>query len=332
MNTRFRWLLIIVAILAVANFAWWIYGRWGLITVHADGKPLSEVVKTIERQGGATIRTNMAGSTPVTMHVDNVPLTEAMESLSAVTESGWRLTYVLAKDKGTIANALGSVTAGNRPEGWKSVYYPVPPTIEEDELPSDPRMDTWNVSEPKEKTMQAYLEQAGRSVSAAFLVPENWNPPVKGSLSSGKVGKVVPKLAKLASGQVQEVFLIEQRRRPDAETAQRSEGGERRWMGDGEGRREAMEQRMLAEIEKLPADKRAEAKAEFEERKQIFASMQDLTPEQRREKMREMFERPDVQEKMEERESKRDARRTPEQRLQRYKNYVERKQQIKNGQ
>lgn len=332
MNSRLRLLLIFVAILAVANFAWWIYGGWGLITVHVDGKPLSQVIKTIERQGGATIRTNMDVSTPVTLHVDRVPLTEAMESLSAVTESGWRLTYVFAQDKGTIVNVLGGVAAGTRPEGWKRVYYPVPPVMEEDDLPSDPRNDIWNVSEPAEKTLQAYLEQAGRSVSASFLVPENWNPAVSKSLSSGKVGKLAPKLAQLAHGQVQEVFLLEQRRRPEGQMAQRGEGGDSPWMGGGEGRREAMEQRILAEIEKLPPEKRAAAKEELAERRQMFASMQDLTPEQRREKMREIFERPDIQERMEERESKRDARRTPEQRLQRFKSYVERKQQIKNGQ
>ena len=329
MSTRQRWLLIIVAVLLVGNVIHWVYSGWGMITIHADNQPLAEVVRKIQKQGHATIRTDIPADTMVTMHVDKVPLTEALETLSIVTDSRWRLTYLIAGDKGTIANALGALASGNRPEGWKSIYYPVPDLMEDEDRPPDPRKDTWAVKEPAEKTVQSYLEEAGRSVSASFLVPEKWNPTVNSKLRTGEVRKLMPKLASAAKGQVQEVFLLQRGGGRGRETADDGDQ-ERRW-AEGRRRGEGMEQRMQAEIDKLPAEKRAAAQAELDERKAFFASLRELPEDRRRERMQEFFERQDVQEKMEERDAQRDAKRTPEQRQKRYRSYVERKEQIRNG-
>ena len=325
---RTRWLLLFVVILAAAKIAHSIWTNWGLITVHSDKQPLSEVIRSIEKQGGVTIRTNLDLAQPVRMHVEKVALPEALETLSTLTESRWRLAYIFASDKPTITTVLGKITAGERPEGWRNISYPVPsiPGAEED-LPLDPRSDEWNVKPPAEKTLTAYLEQAGQSVSASFLVPETWNPAVTATLKPGRIAKLAPKLAKAANGRTEEVFLLQGNRREGP----RDQGDGERRADRRDGNREGMAARMQAEIDKLPPEKKAAAQAEFEERRAQFAAMRDLTPEQRRAQREEMFSRPEAQERMEKGETSRDARSSPEQRMKRAQRYVQRKQETQEG-
>lgn len=88
-------------------------------------------------------------------------------------------------------------------------------------------------------------------------------------------------------------------------------------------------QRAEAAIAQLPKEAQAAAKAELDEMRQFWTDVRSLPEDQRRAKMQEFFSRPDVQEKMAARQEARDNRRTPEQREQRMKSYVERKSQMK---
>ena len=159
---RNRWLVLAVAFLLVANVVWHIYSRWGLITVHANPSPLSDVIRSIERQAGITLRTDLEVTTPVTMNVNRVPLSEALETLATVTDSNWRLTYVLAPNRADLANAVGTLTAGQKVEGWKTLYVPLRMMSGEGWTVPDPRRDRWEVKEPAEKRAQAYLEQGAK--------------------------------------------------------------------------------------------------------------------------------------------------------------------------
>lgn len=333
-----RILLPVLVALALANVTWLTWSRWGLITINAEDRPLSEVIHSIAKQGGITLRSDVDPAMKIKMHVTRVPLTEALETLSAVTDARWRLAYIFGQNKGDVSGAIASFEAGQKTEGWKMIYVPLfgVPSAEADEIPPDPRHDTWKVTAPAEPTLQAYLDDAGRNVAAAFAVPEAWNPAISKKLSPGEITKLAPKLASAAGGACEEVFFLQKggRRGPpdggDDAPPREATGGDARPPGGGFNR-EAMEQRVLAEIAKLPADKQPAAKAEFEERKAFFTSMADLTPEQRRAKMEDFMSRPDVQDRMEERDAQRDARRTPDQRVQRYQKYVQRKTEIKAG-
>ena len=84
---------------------------------------------------------------------------------------------------------------------------------------------------------------------------------------------------------------------------------------------------MKAEINKLPAAERAAALKEQEERKAFFESMRDLTPEQRDAKMQDFMSQPQNQERMDNATAARDSRRSPQQRMQRAKKYLDRKAQ-----
>jgi len=318
---RNLWLFFLVAFLLVANIVWRIYSHWGLITVHANPQPISQVIRSIERQGGVTIRTDFAPDTPVTMNVTRVPLGEALESLATVTDGRYRLTYVLAPQKSDIAMVLANFAAGQPLDKWKTAYVRLLPVGDAPLTPPDPRQDRWAVQPAQENTLQAYLEQGARNVSAAFLYPEEWNPPVSSAPSAGPVRKVVPKLAKLAKGQEQEVFFLTKPRQ--RETAGAEDEAPREFMGGGD----ALLQRMQAEAAKLPPAQRGAA----EERIEFAKSLAGLSREERRAKLEEFLQQPGIQEQLEQRSLDHDSRMTPQQRLQRAERYAQRRQQVRNA-
>jgi hypothetical protein len=59
--------------------------------------------------------------------------------------------------------------------------------------------------------------------------------------------------------------------------------------------------------------------------RQFWQEVRDLPEDQRRAKAQEFFNRPEVAERMEDRRLARDAKRTPEQRIERSKRYWDRK-------
>jgi hypothetical protein len=341
---RNRWLLLLtIFLLMVGNFIWNYWIHRGLITIHSKKDPLSKVIHQIERQGHVTLTSNIDPSTPINMWVTEVTLADAMETLSAVTESRWRLAYLVAGDKSAIKGAIGTLTSGKKLEGWKSVYYPlmIGRGEEEEEVPVDPRKDPWNVKPVTEPTAQSYLEQAARSVSASFMFPENWNPPVKSPPKSGPITDSLPKLASAAKGKSEEVFLLQKRpqRTARADRPERDDEGPRFTSGDDEGGgrrrggfdREAMQQRMQAELDKMSAERRAAMQKEMDARKAFFDSLRDLTDDQKKAKMAEYMAQPDVQNRMDNAQSNRDGRSTPDQRAARADGYLSNKSAMTGG-
>jgi hypothetical protein len=307
---RNHWLLLAVALLIVGNIAYHFWNNWGLITVHAKNQPLGEVIRSIEKQGHVAIKTNMDLAKPVQMDVDKVVLAEALETLSVVTDGRWRLAYLVAQDQGAINAVLANMGARFRPEGWRTLYVPLPGVGAEPVVLPDPRKDAWAVKPAKEPTLQSYLEQASRNVSASFFVPEQWNPPITSPPKAGEIGKALPKLVSAVRGKYEEIFLLQGARVTDNE--------ERGPRGDDESRgnfREAMEERVQNEINKLPPAERVAAEQDRDERRKFFDGMKDLTPEQRDAK---------IQDRMENANLSRDARRTPKQRMQQGQKYLQR--------
>jgi len=325
---RTRWLILTIVLLVAANIAHHIWKDWGLITIHCEDWPVGTVVHEIERQGHVTVKSNVPGETKVRMHVDKVPIAEALATLSVVTEARWRLAYFYAGDRMGIEGALGAFAAGNKPEGWKTQFFPVPRfgNDSDDGPQPDPRRDVWTVRPADPGTAQSYLDQAARSVAAAFYYPETWNPPVKSAPESGPIAKAAPHLAKAAGGKVLEVFLLEANRR-------RAEGTPRvRGNGDDEEAtriafRKGMEERTQAEIAKLPPAQREAALREIAERR----ALADASPEERRAKVQEYLQRDDVQERFSTQNTAQQNRMTPQQRLQHAQKYIQNKQAMKNA-
>ena len=337
--TRSRWLVAIILALLGINLTvhWW--KNRGLITIHCEDWPATKVVHEIERQGGITVKSNLTDDIKIRMHVDRVPVSEAIETLTTVAEARWRLAYVFAGNMPEIEAALAATLAGNRPENWKTDYMPMQ-GIDGETLP-DPREDLWQVKPAEKNDFQSYAHQAALSVSASMMYPEAWNPSVSKAPSSAPIHKSASQLAKVAGGKVLEVFLIQKRPQQaqiaDGEDASATpQFGARRGGNRGNGtpeddaererRRQEMAQRAQAEVDKLPPEKRVAAQQRLDERRKFFESMRDLTPEQRKAKMEEFMSNDANQNRMEQRANDRNARMTPDQRVQRAQHYIERKQ------
>ena len=341
---RNHWLVLIVFVLIVGNIVGYVWRNWGLITIHSENKTLAEVIRSIEKQGGVTVKTDLDMNVPVRMYVDKVKLTEALETLSTLTESRWRLAYLVAPDKGAIAGALGQFTAGQRVEGWKAISVPMPPMNDDAWILPDPRADAWEVKPPQESKLQAYLQQASRNVSASFIYPTTWNPDVASAPKSGPIAKSLPRLAKAVHGQYEEVFLLQRSGRggPDREArgADDAEGARPANFDAARNRtgferervdRDAVEARIQAEIDRMPPAQRAAAQQERDERRKFFEGMANLTPEQRMAKIQEFMDNPANAERMDKAQAARDARQSPQQKLDRAHKYLENKAQIKSG-
>jgi hypothetical protein len=322
-------LLPLSAIVLVAGYVLYhIWSGWGLITVHADGKPLSEIIHSIEKQAGIVMKTNMDVTTTVAMHVDKVPLSEALETLGAITDSRCRLTYVLSADKASALTALDAMNTPNPLEGWKRFDVPLMGQNARGEMVSftDPRDDVWNVKAPSEQTLQGYLLAASTSVSAAFLCPESYNPPLSKGPPSGPIEKSISTLAKAANAHLSEVFMLTGR--PPGMPPGDEEEFERP-RGAGRPNPLQIRERRLAEIEKMPPSQREPAMRELEEMQQLFIGMATMSEEERRAKREELFNRPDIQDRVLEARMAREERQTPDQRQKRYQKYVERKRAAK---
>ena len=325
-------------LLVVFAIVYWVWSGWGLITVEVDGKPLAEVIRSIEKQGGIILKTNMDATRAVTMHVHKVPLTEALETLASRTDARWRLGYLFGPDVATVKSGLEAIASAKRPEGWKNFDVPLmgrPGSLGEEVVPMDPRRDRWAVEEPAEKTLQGFMQKAATGVSASFLCLESFNPAVAKTPSSGEIRKAAPQLAKAAGAKMEEVFLLMGRPQGVVETDRDrdDEGGPGRGRGGPGGPRGGnftlMRDRQIAEIAKLPASEQAGARAEFDERDKLFASVRDLPEAERRAKLEEVFNSPEMQDKMADRRMKSDERKSPDQRIAKYQKYVANKQQVK---
>jgi len=337
---RQKILITATILLAVFAIVYWVWSGWGLITVEVTGKPLAEVIRSIEKQGGIVLATNMDTTRPVTMHVHKVPLTEALETLANRMDARWRLSYLFGPDAGTLKSGTAAFTGGKRPEGWKNFEVPLfvrPGSLADEVVPMDPRRDRWNVQEPAEKTLQAFMQAAATGVSASFACPETFNPAVAKVPSSGEIRKSAPQLAKAAGAKMEEVFLLLGRPagvvEADTDRDRDEDGRPPRGRGGppGGGNFTLMRERQLAEIAKLPASEQPAARAEFDEREKLFASIRELPEAERRAKMEEYMSKPENQDKMADRAAKRDERKTPEQRIAKYQKYVATKQQILNS-
>ena len=197
----------------------------------------------------------------------------------------------------------------------------------------DPRFIEWKISDVTDRNLQAFLNQGAQKTGALFAVPSDWNSVLGGVPKGGPTRDMAKALASAAKGRVQEVFLITVNQRP----AQSEEGGPRFTPTvfspqRGAGRTmnpEWVRERVEAQIAALPPEERAQAKKDMDEFRAFRESLQNLTEEERRAKWEEFMNRPDIQEKMEERMAARDSKRSPEQRESRYRNYLSNKEAAK---
>ena len=310
----------------------------GLITLSFTDAPVAKVISSIERQGHVRVGTNVPPETPVTIHMKKVPLMDALETLSVRLEGDLRAVYAGAPTKTQAASALEELKTGKRSDQWAVAWFPSMGMFAPD-TPPDPRLLAVKPEAGEKNDLQSALQQVAMKSGVMTAVPRDWNPPAKMPTKPAPAASVVKDLIHASGGQVQEGFLIVVR--------DRSEGGGRggppgQGGPDGGGGppggprsvRDGMNpawlaQRAEAVIAQLPPDEQKTARADFDAARKFFEEARALPDDQRRDKMAEYMNRPEVQDRMEQRQAARDARQSPAQREQRMRSYIQRKQQMK---
>jgi hypothetical protein len=327
---RTQVLIITTVVLLLFAIIYHIWADWGLITIHARQEPLRKVLASMRWQGHADIQTDMPGDTPVTMDVVKVRLPDALETLSTVTDSRWRLLYFVAGDKATLKRGEATWFGGQRPDGWRMVSFPMGNIAQylddSDTPPPDPRIDLYTPRTAAPAPVQAFFAEAAQLTNAGFAFPADWNPTVDHTPPSGVVTRVIPKLIKYAHGRQDELFFLSKNNRR----------GPRGGGGGGDGAMadgfhfdpDLFAARIQAEISRLPDDERAEAQSNFNTEQAFRASLKDLSDEQRRAAWMQHMQDPAVQQAMANRMDGRDSRMNHDQREQHYSNYVSRKQAL----
>lgn len=320
----FSGLLIVLALGTIIRMLW----PDGLVTLNFTSAPLSKVVASIERQGRVRILTNMPPETPVTIIVTKVPLMEALETLSVRTESDLRAVFIGAADKSQVTAVIEDLKSG-KPSGKLAVaWFPSMGMSFGTNVP-DPRNLLVRFESGDKRDLQTALLQVAQKSGIMAAVPKDWNPEVSGMPKSSTAASMLRQLMKSSGSQMVEGFLLLNRGDGGRGEGGRSGGG---WSSrpDRDGMNPAwIAQRADAMIAQLPPAEQPAAKADFESMHKIWEQVKDLPDDLKRAKLEEFFNRPEVQDRMAEREAARDARRSPEQREQRMKRYVERKKQAK---
>jgi hypothetical protein len=336
----------IIAILILANIISYILSNWGLITVKVTDAPLSQVIKSIERQGWVTIYTDLPADTKVTMWVDHVPLPEAMESLSANVSGQWHLGFFAAPTSGAVKQEILAFQAGSVGDDTKTYSYPTPMDMlssgnDDDGLPaSNPYLQTWpgyhappappvqtadnntnnadgQAPDPAPAppapptTLQDYLQAVAQEADVWIMAPASWAPNVPAPPANISVSHAVKDLVSDAHGSVQQVIVLRgrQRRGPG--------GGQRGGFGGGDTGWAYMQDRMQNAINGLPADARPEATAQLAAEVKFQQDVQAAPPDQRRTMMRDHFMN---------RMGQNNWRRSPDKRAQMYQRAVSNRQ------
>jgi hypothetical protein len=260
---------------------------------------------------------------------------EALDIVAVRTDASWRLAYLGAPDEKSIDAALTAFRAGSEAAGWSSYgsggFAMVEP---QSGAALDLRRVIWTPSEPG--GLPALLEEAAQKTGVLLAAPTDWKPSVSAP-PAGPIAKTALRLFRDAGGVSREVFLL--RARPSRDDGDWDSGGRGgSWIGSGTGNGERgggwmralgdgkrTEERVEAQIALLPEEERPKARDDFKMMREFWQSVRDLPEEQRRAKAQEFFNRPEVAERMEDRRLARDAKRTPEQRIERSKRYWERK-------
>lgn len=206
----------------------------------------------------------------------------------------------------------------------------------------DPRSLEWKPEGP-ELGLPALLDEAAQKTGVMTMLPKDWSPTARNLPKTNRVGKAIPALVGSVRGKSLEFFLLAERPPRNGGGYSQESGGpspERGTPRQEENnpqdrsprlavKQEWMEQRQLAQINKLPTDQQETAKQEMDERKAFFDSLQGLTPEERRAKMQAMMADSALGEKMQDSRLLRESKQTPEQRINRAVNYINRKNAAK---
>lgn len=326
--------LIAIGAFGLLWLAWHIYSGWGLVTINVQDERADRVLASISRQGGIDIVSNLPPDTRVSLQVYRVPPVEALDIVAVRTDANWCLAYLGAPDRRTIDNALATFRSGTSPENWTSFGAG---GFSGDFLsPSGAAVDLRKIewTPDGDASLTDLLREAADKTGVYLAAPADWSLQVR-SPGAGAAEKNIPRIFQNAGGAYREVFLIRREATPDGPPIGGGEGGWRRrsWIGNPSSSQarptasapERLAQRAEAQIALLSADEQPRAREDLAVMKKFWDEVRDLPEEQRRDRAREFFSSPAMQERMEERRAGRENKMTPQQIIQRSQRYWDRK-------
>jgi len=340
----------VAILLAIILIAKWI-GGWGLVTIHVKEAPLGKVMASIARQGHVRVEGSLDPLKSVSLDLDRVTPAEALDMLAIRSDASWRVVYLVAPKKADLDAALIQLRASTNVENWTGAYYPLSRyqeggmSVVSSEI-IDPRSLEWKPEGP-ELSLSALLDEAAQKTGIMTLLPKDWNPATRKLPKTSSVNEAIAALVGSVKGKSMDLFLLCDRDRMSrlegGEPASTSTEGNTPQQVDSQQvstqplpplpkptiKPEWMEQRQEAQIKKLPQSRQAAVRAEIDERKTFFNSLQGLTPEERRAKVQARMADPAVAEKMQDSRLLREAKLTPQQRVTRAVNYLNRKEAAK---
>lgn len=339
---RPKLLLTAVALLALSWIGLWILGGWGTITLNYDNQPLATVLRSFTRQSGLRVITDMETTRLVSIHVVRVPVTEALDTLQAVTESrGGRLACLLAPEPSSLRQMEQMLPRPARDAPLLSIDYRIPFTAAAlvEDIPQwrDPRDQTWRPDPSLPRQLQPVLQSLAQATDVRLLVTKDWNPSLRHTPDQGALASVIPRLAKSAGGVSEIVYLLPSPRSGEGERPPGESGATPPGRWDGGGRTstplaaDLWLKRLEPRLASLPPEEAAAARTAIQQTAKQFQDWNSLPPEERERKVQDMMQDPAQAEKMSDRFSRGMRKMSPEQRAQRYQRYVERRSSAKSG-
>jgi hypothetical protein len=324
------------AVLAlVAYGVGWLFFRGDALSADFKDERLDKVVAYFEKKTGLTIKTSLDPATPVTLFFRDASVGDALDSLALAVEGRASLHAVLAGTRAEVDAYIAGLVASSPPEDWTVHRVAVPGfllTGEGVRLP-DPRTVPLAVPEAwPQGSLQGHLRSLAESSEVVWAAPAAWDPVVKFDPGAVAVEGAFSRLLKSAKAEGRMfVFLRSGWGGGDGGGGREGRSAE---ATPGESRRmrempdpAVVARRVEQQIASLPREEQAAARKTWEADRAFWEELRQLPPEQRREKIMERMENPAVQERMESAQAERDARRSPEKRRDRYRDYINRKQQ-----
>jgi len=211
---------------------------------------------------------------------------------------------------------------------------------------NDPRFLPITLEGP-DPDLEKLLDEAAQKSGVMTALPKDWLPSTKLPKPTS-VQNAISSMVGSVHGKTAEFFLLTERPRRSWDGARPAEGegggdsasgsrpsGSANQQPYPEGLHanpDWVEQRQLAQIKKLPADKQPQALKDRAERKALFDSMKGLTPEERRAKIQDMMANSEMGQKIQDAQLLRQAQQTAEKRITRAVNYLNRKAAAKAAQ
>jgi hypothetical protein len=299
----------IIAVLLVANFIIHVIWNWGLVTVKVTNAPIGQVIRSIERQGGVTIYSNIDPQTKISMYVDHVPLPEAMVSLANNADAQWHLGFFVAPTSAQVKEEIRTFTEGVDNDAGNTSTYSFPTSLEmisdETTAIADPRGQVWPgfklpppapapppntdgtaddapAPEPEvaPTSVQGYLKAFAREADIWVMAPASWDPAVATAPpASSSISGAIRHFVSDAHGSVTQALVLRGRPPRVADDGQRRPRGGFRGAGMDLS---MMEDRMDNAINGLPAAQRPAMREQLKTEVQFQSEMRRAPRERRR--------------------------------------------------